>query len=650
MAEKLRTRTWGQRSWVMESSILGQWSQGKGLESRLCNKKTKPLRIHGDAVAERLACSPLTKANRVQYPAGSLPDFRMWKSCRTMPGISSFPRPFIPALLHTRLNHLWALTFSTVRTHICTHQKTSAPLDVADLIGTIEQGKWEARCSVMVRVLASHLGEPRSIPAWIYARGNRSGRCRWSAGFLGDHPFPPLLHSDAAQYSSHFTLIGSHDHDSSRSYILPLLLGSSSETLSGWFPAAGHRSISWSSRTRHAGWHRSQSHSSTFPYPPLGLRTTFPDESENNDTLLSNHISIPVERFRGEKNAVGGWREGNKHLSGLTENRTPSLRNAKSSYKLSNMVPRFVSSSSPPIELLRQWWGDPHVVRCRRDLPFGTKIRVAHRNREIQCLENFRPRPKLPPGVAPPPPASPPPPNSHAQRQLKVVLASSQLIEHDDVSLNCVISHGALVSECITPQMLHCRFRSDGKWIWAVLRGLESRRELKCTGEWKREILEKTRLSATSFGTIPNAKIWESKPVHLYGEESSLTTTAPRPLSVLVPQCRSDFKNAFTHEANGAFDARVIVTPRCSLVTRLGVSRFSVPYVLEPWRIDLDSQLTATFRGLAESAPLSGARVNYAALPSPLRDTRIIPVNQSANNDALLLITGQLRARAPSHG
>ncbi|KAJ8868675.1 hypothetical protein PR048_030214 [Dryococelus australis] len=37
------------------------------------------------AVAERLACSPPTKANRVQSPAGPPPDFRVWESCRTMP-------------------------------------------------------------------------------------------------------------------------------------------------------------------------------------------------------------------------------------------------------------------------------------------------------------------------------------------------------------------------------------------------------------------------------------------------------------------------------------------------------------------------------------------------------------------------------------
>ncbi|KAJ8872687.1 hypothetical protein PR048_026300 [Dryococelus australis] len=48
--------------------------------------------------------------NRVRFPAGSLPDFRVWESCRTVSlvgvlfsEISRFPRPCIPALLHTHL-------------------------------------------------------------------------------------------------------------------------------------------------------------------------------------------------------------------------------------------------------------------------------------------------------------------------------------------------------------------------------------------------------------------------------------------------------------------------------------------------------------------------------------------------------------------
>ncbi|KAJ8871789.1 hypothetical protein PR048_028129 [Dryococelus australis] len=49
----------------------------------------------------------------------------------------------------------------------------------------------------------------------IFASGNRAGRCRWSADFLGDlaSPPPPLrpLHSGAAPFSPRFTLIGSQD-------------------------------------------------------------------------------------------------------------------------------------------------------------------------------------------------------------------------------------------------------------------------------------------------------------------------------------------------------------------------------------------------------------------------------------------------------
>ncbi|KAJ8878509.1 hypothetical protein PR048_019087 [Dryococelus australis] len=42
----------------------------------------------------------------------------------------------------------------------------------------------------------------------IFASGNRAWRCRWSAGFLEDLPFPPPLNSVAASHSPHFTLIG----------------------------------------------------------------------------------------------------------------------------------------------------------------------------------------------------------------------------------------------------------------------------------------------------------------------------------------------------------------------------------------------------------------------------------------------------------
>ncbi|KAJ8897305.1 hypothetical protein PR048_002651 [Dryococelus australis] len=46
--------------------------------------------LHQAPVVERLACSPPTKANRVQSPTGPLPDLRKWKSYLTMPLIGLF--------------------------------------------------------------------------------------------------------------------------------------------------------------------------------------------------------------------------------------------------------------------------------------------------------------------------------------------------------------------------------------------------------------------------------------------------------------------------------------------------------------------------------------------------------------------------------
>ncbi|KAJ8875873.1 hypothetical protein PR048_023780 [Dryococelus australis] len=58
----------------------------------------------GAAVAQWLGLSPPTTAIRIQYPAGSLPDFRMWESCWTIPLAGGFSRgtPVSPALAFQR--------------------------------------------------------------------------------------------------------------------------------------------------------------------------------------------------------------------------------------------------------------------------------------------------------------------------------------------------------------------------------------------------------------------------------------------------------------------------------------------------------------------------------------------------------------------
>ncbi|KAJ8878723.1 hypothetical protein PR048_019309 [Dryococelus australis] len=50
---------------------------------------------------------------------------------------------------------------------------------------------------------------PRSLR--IFASGNRTRRYRWYAGFVGDLPFSPPLHSGTAPFSPHFTHIGSQN-------------------------------------------------------------------------------------------------------------------------------------------------------------------------------------------------------------------------------------------------------------------------------------------------------------------------------------------------------------------------------------------------------------------------------------------------------
>ncbi|KAJ8892173.1 hypothetical protein PR048_004753 [Dryococelus australis] len=76
------------------------------------------------------------------------------------------------------------------------------------------------RGGVVVKLLASHTGEPGSISGGLAPGFSHVGIVpddsdgQW--GFLGDLPFPPPLHSGAFPYSPHFTLIGSQDPDVKR--------------------------------------------------------------------------------------------------------------------------------------------------------------------------------------------------------------------------------------------------------------------------------------------------------------------------------------------------------------------------------------------------------------------------------------------------
>ncbi|KAJ8876156.1 hypothetical protein PR048_024065 [Dryococelus australis] len=85
---------------------------GKTNVSKLYNVLTANIKYPGATLAERLACSPPTKAIRVQSPAASLWIFACGNRagrCRWSAGFLvdlPFPRPLIPALLHTHPHRL----------------------------------------------------------------------------------------------------------------------------------------------------------------------------------------------------------------------------------------------------------------------------------------------------------------------------------------------------------------------------------------------------------------------------------------------------------------------------------------------------------------------------------------------------------------
>ncbi|KAJ8881621.1 hypothetical protein PR048_018107 [Dryococelus australis] len=83
----------------------------------------------GAAGAERLACSPPTMANRVQYQAWLLADFRKWDSCRTMPMVGGYPRrSTVPsALSFRRCSILSSITLIGYQDLVVKEQPKSLP-------------------------------------------------------------------------------------------------------------------------------------------------------------------------------------------------------------------------------------------------------------------------------------------------------------------------------------------------------------------------------------------------------------------------------------------------------------------------------------------------------------------------------------------
>ncbi|KAJ8878841.1 hypothetical protein PR048_019430 [Dryococelus australis] len=291
---------------------------GKFTENFSITATTRYLQVtmeYEAAVAQRLACSPPNMANRVKSPAGSLPDFRKWKTCqddaafrRVFSGMSLVPpisltlhctdarSPQTPLPLITLIATLRArlhgdssyhdssyyeislteprrfppprvslrearamtrkLSKITLEILVAEGQECTNPDMLSETRGGSSLEAHGAPSAAERCLVAStgnefslahsgtfhtplrysrhllNLPEPRATVAerldWSlptkanrvqppagslrsFASRNRARRCSWSAGFLGNLPFPPPLHFGTAVYSPHFTFIGSQD-------------------------------------------------------------------------------------------------------------------------------------------------------------------------------------------------------------------------------------------------------------------------------------------------------------------------------------------------------------------------------------------------------------------------------------------------------
>ncbi|KAJ8883952.1 hypothetical protein PR048_015808 [Dryococelus australis] len=113
---------------------------------------------------------------------------------RVFSGISRFPRPDIPALLHTHLTS----PSSALKTSLLRVSKTS-PCQVGESVSQNTCARSNGT-TVDERLAYSPPAKANRAqsPAWVTifsVRGNRAGRCRWSAGFLGP------LHCGCVPYS-----------------------------------------------------------------------------------------------------------------------------------------------------------------------------------------------------------------------------------------------------------------------------------------------------------------------------------------------------------------------------------------------------------------------------------------------------------------
>ncbi|KAJ8886795.1 hypothetical protein PR048_013007 [Dryococelus australis] len=106
-----KNNKWGRRGVV---AMLLSFHLGERGRSRIFACENRDVRCDwsaGPSMVQRLERSPPTNGNRVRFLAGSLPDFRAWEFCRTMPLVGGFSRgfPVSPTLAFRRCSILNSL-------------------------------------------------------------------------------------------------------------------------------------------------------------------------------------------------------------------------------------------------------------------------------------------------------------------------------------------------------------------------------------------------------------------------------------------------------------------------------------------------------------------------------------------------------------
>ncbi|KAJ8867968.1 hypothetical protein PR048_031777 [Dryococelus australis] len=126
--------------------------------------------------------APPSKADGVRFPMASLTDFCAWESCQTRPLVGGFSRG-------TLLHNMFGNYLSKFKPqHLWTNRNKKLQLQ--------KGGKVAERFARSPPTKANRVQSPAGSPDF-----RKWESCRWSAGFLGDLPFPQPLHSGAAPYS-----------------------------------------------------------------------------------------------------------------------------------------------------------------------------------------------------------------------------------------------------------------------------------------------------------------------------------------------------------------------------------------------------------------------------------------------------------------